>query len=126
MIIDAHLHVDDVPGLGWKLEAAECVRRLDEAGRPGKVCDPRFHGEAVRRVAAALKSGLGSARPVTHVGTGRAKVERVASNRRILGPDGKVVGKHRKIWLTAERGFTEKGTAHEVFSVKGLKVGICT
>jgi uncharacterized protein len=32
MIVDAHLHVDDVPALGWKLEAAECVRRLDEAG----------------------------------------------------------------------------------------------
>ena len=32
MIIDAHLHVDDVPALGWKLEAEHCVRRLDEAG----------------------------------------------------------------------------------------------
>jgi predicted TIM-barrel fold metal-dependent hydrolase len=32
MIIDAHLHVDDVPALGWKLEAADCVRRMDEAG----------------------------------------------------------------------------------------------
>jgi predicted TIM-barrel fold metal-dependent hydrolase len=32
VIIDAHLHVDDVPALGWKLEAAHCVRRLDEAG----------------------------------------------------------------------------------------------
>lgn len=32
MIVDAHLHVDDIPALGWKLEAAHCVRRLDEAG----------------------------------------------------------------------------------------------
>ena len=32
MIVDAHLHVDDVPSLGWKLEAAECIRRMDEAG----------------------------------------------------------------------------------------------
>jgi predicted TIM-barrel fold metal-dependent hydrolase len=32
VIVDAHLHVDDIPALGWKLEAAECVRRLDEAG----------------------------------------------------------------------------------------------
>ena len=30
------------------------------------------------------------ARPVTHMGLGEAKVEKVASNRRILGPDGKV------------------------------------
>ena len=32
MIIDAHLHVDDLPALGWKMEAELCVRRLDEAG----------------------------------------------------------------------------------------------
>ncbi|TML70689.1 MAG: hypothetical protein E6G14_04595 [Actinobacteria bacterium] len=32
VIIDAHLHVDDVPALGWVLEAAHVVRRLDEAG----------------------------------------------------------------------------------------------
>ena len=32
VIIDAHLHVDEVPALGWSLEAAHCIRRLDEAG----------------------------------------------------------------------------------------------
>ena len=32
MIIDAHLHVDDLPALGWKLDADECIRRMDEAG----------------------------------------------------------------------------------------------
>jgi predicted TIM-barrel fold metal-dependent hydrolase len=32
VIVDAHLHVDDLPALGWKLDADECVRRLDEAG----------------------------------------------------------------------------------------------
>lgn len=32
MIIDAHMHVDDVPALGWKMEAELVVRRLDEAG----------------------------------------------------------------------------------------------
>ena len=32
MIVDAHLHVDAIPALGWNLEAAECIRRLDEAG----------------------------------------------------------------------------------------------
>jgi predicted TIM-barrel fold metal-dependent hydrolase len=31
VIVDAHLHVDDLPALGWKLDAAECVRRMDEA-----------------------------------------------------------------------------------------------
>lgn len=44
----------------------------------------------------------------------------------VLGPDGKVVGWHHKIWLTAEKGFAEAGTDHNVFEVKGEKMGIST
>lgn len=44
----------------------------------------------------------------------------------VIAPDGKIVGKHHKIWLTAENGFTEKGTDHNVFEVKGVKMGIVT
>ena len=32
MIIDAHMHVDDIPALGWKMGADLVVERLDEAG----------------------------------------------------------------------------------------------
>jgi len=32
MIIDMHMHIDDVPALGWKMSAAECIERMDEAG----------------------------------------------------------------------------------------------
>jgi hypothetical protein len=28
VIVEAHLHPDDIPALGWTLEAAERVRRL--------------------------------------------------------------------------------------------------
>jgi hypothetical protein len=28
VIVEAHLHLDDLPALGWTLEAAERVRRL--------------------------------------------------------------------------------------------------
>jgi predicted TIM-barrel fold metal-dependent hydrolase len=31
-IFDAHMHVDDVPSLGWSMSAADCIRRMDEAG----------------------------------------------------------------------------------------------
>jgi hypothetical protein len=31
-IFDAHMHVDDVPSLGWSMSAADCVRRMDDAG----------------------------------------------------------------------------------------------
>jgi predicted amidohydrolase len=44
----------------------------------------------------------------------------------VIDPKGKIVGKHHKIWLTAEANFTQKGTEHNVFEVKGLKVGIAT
>ena len=32
MIIDAHMHVDDIPALGWKMGADLVVARLDQAG----------------------------------------------------------------------------------------------
>src|SRR5947199_4786747 len=54
---------------------------LDRAGAAGRICDLEFHERAVRKVAAALKEGLGKARRVTHYGVGQAKVEKVASNR---------------------------------------------
>ena len=42
------------------------------------------------RLASALAEGIKNPHAVTHLGTGRGRVEGVASNRRILGPDGKV------------------------------------
>jgi predicted TIM-barrel fold metal-dependent hydrolase len=32
MILDAHMHVDEVPALGWFMSAELCVQRMDEAG----------------------------------------------------------------------------------------------
>jgi uncharacterized protein len=31
VIIDMHMHIDDVPSLGWELSAETCVRSMDEA-----------------------------------------------------------------------------------------------
>lgn len=42
----------------------------------------------------------------------------------VIDPQGRIIGVHRKIWLTAEKGHTEAGTLHEVFDVKGMKMGI--
>ena len=44
----------------------------------------------------------------------------------VIDPKGEVIGKHRKIWLTKEKGFCEAGGEHAVFEVKGLKVGVAT
>lgn len=65
-------------------------RLLDAQGHPGWNCDPAFHERAVQRTADALQHSLASARRVTQVGTGQARVEKLASNRRIVRPDGKI------------------------------------
>jgi hypothetical protein len=52
--------------------------------------DLHFFDEAAKRCATAAKASLANARRCTHAGYGQAVVEHVASNRRVLGPDGKV------------------------------------
>ncbi len=78
-------HVHDAPVADLEAEriliANKCV---------GTVCDVKFHEEAVLRVAAALRESLKSARPVTHIGLGSARVEKVSSNRRYELPGGGV------------------------------------
>ena len=56
--------------------------------------DPHFDMAFEQRVKGAveqaIRDGVASAQEVTHVGVGKGKVEQVASNRRLLGADGKV------------------------------------
>jgi predicted amidohydrolase len=42
----------------------------------------------------------------------------------VIDPRGEIIGKHHKIYLTKEKGFTEVGREHKVFEVKGVKMGI--
>lgn len=49
-----------------------------------------FHG-CLERLQNAIREALPKARPLTHIATGQAKVDRIAGNRRLdLGPDGRV------------------------------------
>lgn len=63
---------------------------LTAHGLEGANCDPVFHERAVQRTAASLKKALLAAQPVTHIGRGQAKVDRIASNRRVVSPDGRI------------------------------------
>lgn len=54
------------------------------------VVDVGFFDKSLERVAEALRKSLANRRPVTHIATNQAKVERVAGNRRFVGADGKV------------------------------------
>ena len=83
MVCTVHQHDAPVADLG-----AERILRQFKA--QGTVCDPGFHEIAVQRAAGSLRQSLASARPCTHLGLGSAQVERIASNRRYLAPDGSV------------------------------------
>ncbi|MFA6239569.1 MAG: hypothetical protein WC655_01495 [Candidatus Hydrogenedentales bacterium] len=60
-------------------------------GLAGKSFNVEFARDTIGRAAAALREAMKTPKPVNQVGVGQAKVEMVASNRRVLGPDGKVL-----------------------------------
>ena len=67
----------------------EAQKFIAAAGAP-KSLDLNYYDECVKKSADTLKAALPKAIPFTHIGTGSAEVKEVASNRRVLGPDGKV------------------------------------
>jgi hypothetical protein len=60
---------------------------IQAAPEPVSSLDLKFYDRVVRQTAAAAKIALDHTVPFTHVGFGQAKVEQVASNRRVLGDD---------------------------------------
>jgi len=56
----------------------------------GHLMDPVWCDNALNRVASAVRDSVRRAEPFTHVGLGKAKVDQVASNRRIIGDNGKI------------------------------------
>jgi hypothetical protein len=79
------LHQHDAPRCDFTTDAL-----LAKHGINQEFSDTSFAKDVELRAAAALRQSLKQAQPVSHLGLGQAEVEKVASNRRILGPDGKV------------------------------------
>ena len=80
------LHQHDAPGCDFTAE-----RLVKELGVQGySRFEGTFHRVVIGRAAEAVKAALPVAREATQWGWGKAKVKEVASQRRILGPDGKV------------------------------------
>lgn len=80
------LHQHDAPGSDFATE-----RLLAQHGLGGLISNADFDSQVQERLATAVKDSLAKAQAVTHVGLGIGEVEKVASNRRILGPDGRVL-----------------------------------
>lgn len=68
-------------------------RLLDAQGLKGFHVDPDFHERSIQAVAAAVRDAATKPRPLSQIGIGQAEVLRVASNRRVVLPDGRVTFK---------------------------------
>ena len=83
-VLVTSIHQHDTP-----LADLEAQRILDRSKLKGQLVDLDFHEACVQRTVAALRAAMKESSPVTHFGLGQGAVEKVSSNRRYLGPDGK-------------------------------------
>ncbi|MCH1409298.1 MAG: hypothetical protein L7V87_09725, partial [Verrucomicrobiales bacterium] len=63
---------------------------LDEQNLPNVLSKKEVHDKAIADTAVALREAMETSHPVTHIGTASAAVEKFASNRRIIGENGKL------------------------------------
>lgn len=63
---------------------------LDKVGMKGELYDRDFQADCIRRTVSAIRESMNNAIPVTHLGHGQAKVQHVASSRKVVYPDGRV------------------------------------
>jgi pimeloyl-ACP methyl ester carboxylesterase len=80
------LHQHDAPISDFGAEKILLEAGLDPAGFEGS-----FDRVLIGRLQNAIKVAITQTEPVTHIGLGKAEVFEVASNRRILGHDGKAI-----------------------------------
>jgi hypothetical protein len=83
-VLVSSVHQHDAPVADLE---GERILRTHKA--KGSICDPVFHERAVQIVARAVRAARKTPQRLTHIGIGQAQVEKVASNRRYLGADGK-------------------------------------
>ena len=79
------LHQHDAPDSDFSAE-----KILKDAGLDARQYEGGFQRQVITNLATAVSEALLHAQSVTDLGLGQARVHEVASNRRILGPDGKV------------------------------------
>ncbi len=79
------LHQHDSPGVDTSANEL-----LKEHNLKGLMYNEDYLEDVIQRTIEAAQKSLESPKPVTHVGMGKGKVEQFASNRRILGTDGRV------------------------------------
>jgi hypothetical protein len=113
------LHQHDAP-----IVDLEAQQMLEKHGAKGAICDIAFLKRTVDRVAEAAKESLKGARPVTHLGTGQAKVDKVASNRRYTDALGNI--HHNRMSATRDKRIrdAEEGTTDPYLKTLSLWDGV--
>jgi len=84
-VLVASIHQHDAPVADF-----EAQHLLDSVGLEKALCDTAFVEAAIQRTAEALRAALQTPVAITHYGIGEARVENIASNRRVVLPDGTV------------------------------------
>ncbi|WP_145094662.1 hypothetical protein [Rosistilla carotiformis] len=84
-VLVCSLHQHDAPVTDSGAQAL-----LDRVGMQGELYDVAFHADCIARVAEAIRKAIPLAQPLTHVAASQAKVDQIASNRRVEYPDGRV------------------------------------
>ena len=79
------IHQHDAPDCDFGAEKV-----LKDAGIYPMSFESTFTRLVMHRIEEAIRTSLKQSQPVTHIGLGEAPVYKVASNRRIQGPDGRV------------------------------------
>lgn len=80
------VHQHDAPYCDFSVE-----KILTDAGVDPKSFDGTFAREVISDLSKKVRISLVNSQPVTHIGYGSATVEKIASNRRIMGDDGKLL-----------------------------------
>ena len=80
------IHQHDAPWCDFDIE-----KILSDAGAKLQCFDGAFHRQVLTELAFKVRNSLEESQPVTHIGLGSADVDRVGSNRRIMGADGKLM-----------------------------------
>jgi len=79
--------------------------------------DAAFCRKVIASTAEAIREAMKQAKPVTHLGIGEAKVEKVASNRRILGPNGRVLFGRMSASRDPKARQTDEGTIDPILKL---------
>lgn len=109
------LHQHDTPGCDFSADVV-----ASEQGLGGKLFNVEFARQTIARAAEAAREATVRLQPVTHLSVGEGIVEKVASNRRVLGPDGKVKWERMSSCRNAEAIAQPEGTIDPVARAIGF------